>query len=765
MISKILKLKNIGLLLDATQTGAVSLGQVTAIYAENGRGKSTLAAVLRACKLGDSGRLNARKTIDRTSNPEVQLLLSTGNYIEFKANAWTATLPDIMVFDSEFVEQNVYSGFEVRADQRQSLLEFALGDQTVQLKQRIDQLTQDIDAQTRKRTSAEKALTGFTPPYNIAQFIALQPVPDAQQQIDALQKRIEATKNTQALMVRKDPTNIATIQFNPTSLFAVLRTRIEEVEKAAERLVKTHLAKHTYQDIEDWASRGQQYLKEKECPFCGQDIHSLDLIEAYRSYFNKAYVDLKQQVATLKSQIEMDLAESKIEAIGSAVLTNTARIDAWRDQIGIAAPALDCVMLSSTLKQVRERVLYLIGVKQSAPLETVGSQSDIDLIAEAFTEMTQVIDAYNIAVQAVTVQIDKFREKLSVIRATDSLVEIRKLEAAQKRVLPEVTAAVAEYQAAEAERKRLDAEKTNARRQLDALMHSTLQQYQTTINNLLNMFGAEFSIEQLKPTYLGGGEPRSEYGLCIRNKSVRLGSRVDIVTDHSFATTLSEADKRTLAFAFFVARLKDDLNHEKKIVVLDDPISSFDLNRRSQSIRLIANLAKACRQLLVLSHDAYFIREFQEHLGNQKSESIATCVLTMKRVENGYSAFASCDIKEICSSDYYRHHRLIADYVDGKSTANNRDVAKAIRPFLEGYYHRRFPGRVSRGLMFGKIIEFITLAPAGDPLAHLKPMLKEISEINEYARQFHHDTETVRVVDGELLSFARRALRLVYENG
>jgi wobble nucleotide-excising tRNase len=130
MIRKILKLQNVGLLQDATQNGAVELAQVTAVYSDNGRGKSTLAAVLRACQLGDAGRLHARKTIDATSAPAVKLLLPTGNHIEFTTNSWTAALPDIVIFDSEFVEQNVYSGFEVRADQRQSLLEFALGNRT-----------------------------------------------------------------------------------------------------------------------------------------------------------------------------------------------------------------------------------------------------------------------------------------------------------------------------------------------------------------------------------------------------------------------------------------------------------------------------------------------------------------------------------------------------------------------------------------------------------------------------------------------------------
>jgi wobble nucleotide-excising tRNase len=202
---------------------------------------------------------------------------------------------------------------------------------------------------------------------------------------------------------------------------------------------------------------------------------------------------------------------------------------------------------------------------------------------------------------------------------------------------------------------------------------------------------------------------------------------------------------------------------------LDDPVSSLDRNRRHQSIRLIANLAGDCRQLLVLSHDPYFVRELRERLADRKPAPITPHILAIKRVNQGYSAFAQCDIDDVCSSDYYRHHRLIADYVDGKSTMSTRDVAKAIRPLLEGYYHRRFPGRIPRKLMFGQIIAEAVKAPIGDPLAYLQPLLKEMGEVNDYAGQFHHDTnpgfETVPVVDGELLTYAKRALNLIYQNG
>jgi wobble nucleotide-excising tRNase len=205
------------------------------------------------------------------------------------------------------------------------------------------------------------------------------------------------------------------------------------------------------------------------------------------------------------------------------------------------------------------------------------------------------------------------------------------------------------------------------------------------------------------------------------------------------------------------------------LVVLDDPVSSLDRNRRHQSIQHIANLAGDCGQLLVLSHDAYFVRELRERLGDRKPTSIAGHILTIKRVGQGYSAFAQCDIDEVCSSDYYRHHRLVADYVDGKSTANTRDVAKAIRPMLEGYYHRRFPGKIPRKQMFGQIIDLAAQAPAGDPLTYLQPMLKELGEVNDYVGKFHHDTnpgfESVPLVDGELVGFAKRALNLIYQAG
>jgi hypothetical protein len=111
----------------------------------------------------------------------------------------------------------------------------------------------------------------------------------------------------------------------------------------------------------------------------------------------------------------------------------------------------------------------------------------------------------------------------------------------------------------------------------------------------------------------------------------------------------------------------------------------------------------------------------------------------------------------------------VSDYVDGKSTADARDVAKAIRPMLEGYYHRRFPGRIPHRTVFGQIIRQAQQAQPGNPLANLRPLIQELAAINDYAGQFLHDTnlaaDNVIVVEGELHNFAGRALDLIYQNG
>lgn len=771
MIQKILRIKNVGLFLDATPQGDVDFSQVVNIYSENGRGKSTLAAILRACGDRDVGRINARKTIDSAGSIDISILVEAGGQTgeaAFNHNAWSGPKPSLIVFDSEFVDQNVYSGFEVRPEQRERLLEFALGDQAVQLKQKVERLTEDIAKQTTRRSQAERTLTGFAVPYSLPDFIALQQIPDAGKQIDALNARIEAARSSGQLNARQDPVPLSTVVFEVNSAFATLGKQLENVEQAAEDIFRAHLAKHGKPGLEDWISRGQGYLNLNECPFCGQSLHDVELIRAYRSYFNVAYSQLKQEISILEGRVARELSDNKIDALAGAAATNAARIQAWRDRLTLDAPILKTDQLFGALTQVRACLLALISAKHRAPLEPIGSSSDKQTVADGLGTINQVVDTYNSEINLSINAIREFKKNLATEDTTALQTAIKKLEAAAKRQLPQVVAAVTEYQAADAQRKSLESEKSQTRQQLDTLMNSTLKDYQIGINTLLQKFDAGFSIEQLKPNY-AGGNPRSEYVLTLRKRPVALGSRADTATRPCFATVLSDADKRTLAFAFFIAKLKTDSGLSGKIVILDDPVSSLDRNRRYVTKGLLCDLATQCRQLIVLSHDAHFIRELHDKLGRLKPTPIVPSLHMIKGVQAGYSAFSACDLEELCSSDYYRHYKMLGDYVEGSASTSSRDVAKAIRPTLEGYYHRRFPRRIPRGTLLNQIIGLVRQAAPPDPLANLGPIIGQLAQIHDYASQVLHDTDSTLEIgapnEAELRNFAKQALDLIYQYG
>lgn len=164
MLKKITKLQSIGLFQSGTPVPA-DFDRVTLLYAENGRGKSTLATLLRACALGDAAKVQAKKTLDTTTPQEAAMLFEFAGKntpITFSNGAWNTSVSQIVVFDAEFVEQNVYSGQEVRPEQRQALLEFALGDQAVKLRKQIGDLTKKISDETAKRSDAEKRIAAFS---------------------------------------------------------------------------------------------------------------------------------------------------------------------------------------------------------------------------------------------------------------------------------------------------------------------------------------------------------------------------------------------------------------------------------------------------------------------------------------------------------------------------------------------------------------------------------------------------------------------------
>ena len=121
MIDRFRLLRGVGQFDNVSSAANLPLGRMTVIHAENGRGKTTLAAILRSLATGDSLVIAERRRFAAERPPHVVLDCVPGpSPMIFENGSWNHTLANLVVFDDVFVDQNVYSGLSVEAAHRQT---------------------------------------------------------------------------------------------------------------------------------------------------------------------------------------------------------------------------------------------------------------------------------------------------------------------------------------------------------------------------------------------------------------------------------------------------------------------------------------------------------------------------------------------------------------------------------------------------------------------------------------------------------------------
>jgi wobble nucleotide-excising tRNase len=371
--------------------------------------------------------------------------------------------------------------------------------------------------------------------------------------------------------------------------------------------------------------------------------------------------------------------------------------------------------------------------------------------------VVDVVVACNDSISNATAAILDYKTNLAALSINDLQDQIRDLHWAKTRYRQDVIDLFSQLSLHTNQDLTAKAEKQIKKDALNQIMQATLESYKDRINELLRGFGAQFLIPNIDFNYRGG--LRSDYVLQMRGANIALNGGVP-----DFKTSLSEGDKRTLAFAFFIASAESDPDLASKIIVIDDPMCSFDLNRKQQTRTVLKRLHDGCQQIIVLAHDVHFLRNLRDDVLRTENPNDIKC-LKLKSVANRYSNFDSIDLEQECESAYFKCHRMLDEYKAG-NVQSSMEIARSIRPMLEGYLHRRFPNLINGGLLFGQVIDLINTARSPSPLVNAQNITNELTEINRYAGQFHHDTnpaaDQVQITDGELLSFVERSLAVIY---
>ena len=200
MVERLTLLRNIGQFDSITPGTQLPLAKLTLIYAENGRGKTTLSAVFRSLATGDTTPIQERHRLGAVHPPHVIIHLAGGASRTFQNNAWSDTVPTLSVFDDAFVAANVCSGIEIGSGHRQSLHELILGAQGVALNTALQQQVAAIEEHNRLlRVRADAIPAARRGNLTVDQFCNLPRVEDVAEGVQDNERRLAAAQSCVAI--------------------------------------------------------------------------------------------------------------------------------------------------------------------------------------------------------------------------------------------------------------------------------------------------------------------------------------------------------------------------------------------------------------------------------------------------------------------------------------------------------------------------------------------------------------------------------------
>ena len=763
MITNLQLLRNVGRFDSVASAANIVLARLTLIYAENGRGKTTLAAIFRSLATGDPLPIAERRRLAAQHPPHVIIACAGGPPpAMFQNGTWNRTLPNIAVFDDIFVDKNVYSGLAVVADHRQNLHELILGAQGVALNQQLQQLIAQIETHNsslRQRTAAiPMAKRGA---FSVDEFCALAPNANVDREIQAAERNLAATREQEP--IRNTPgfdlLNLPEIDLN--AIDQVLRTDLPALDATSAARVQAHLAA-IGEGGEGWVADGMTRMPGAEetgtarsCPFCAQNLSGSPVMNHYRAFFSEAYRDLKGTVSDALTTFNQTHGGDASASFERSVRVLGERRQFWSRFCDVPDVAIDTASVARDWQTAEEAVSMALNAKQAGPLERMTLSDAARASVTQYESHRQALALINEQLEQANARINAVKQRAATGNVNTIQETLVRLQATKARHMPATAALCDAYLLEKHNKTATEQLRDQGRVALEQYRTTVFPNYQAAINGYLARFNAEFRLAAVEAANTRGG-PVCTYNVVINNVAIPVGGGEELPGTPSFRNTLSSGDRNTLALAFFSASLDLDPVLANKVVVFDDPISSLDEHRSLTTVQEIRRLAARASQVIVLSHSKLLLCRIWEG-----TDPTLRTALQVTRDGTG-STIALWNVDQDCITEHDRRHAELRAYLVA-GTQNAREVARSIRPLLEAFLRVACPEHFPPGTMLGQFRRLCEQRVNTDGQILNAHDIEGLCDIVEYANRFHHDGgnaswDTEVPNDGELRGFVQRAL-------
>jgi len=739
------------------------------IFADNGRGKSTITAIFRSVGENEPHHLLARQTLGQANTPKVSMLFeptggSSANIANFNGTQWDKNPCQVLVFDQDFIDNNVHFGGKVEYAQKLGLYEVFVGKQTGDLVSKIAAEDDKIRLLNPQISLMQTKINAqIKSDLNIKEFIALPVDENIEQKVATLHKQLTTLQNKTSILKAPTLQKLSYTAPDLAKLDDILKTSIKTVSQEASEAVKNHIAHLEDSDAESWIEHGHQLAKHSSgnCPYCAQPLDSSQLTDKYSEYFNAEYSKAIAELHAFRSQTLDSLNLTSLIALGRLVAENETRIKYWVDLSveGIKDATFEVDALQTVLTELSSQLQETLDRKVQDPLTAVAQPQELGESVDRLKARMKELDAYNAAVEASNEAIDVFKAEL--MKTDDTITVTKQLNAAKDQRIRHSTSVVKdikEYQELLKSKKGAEGQKAQLRKQLDSASDALIEQHQDAINDCLRKSGASFTLQRIERDHVGG-RPNSTFVLEINGEEVNADASAQNAPN--LKTALSAGDKTTLAFAFFVSHVVADANLSGTVLVIDDPISSLDASRRSNTLNTIFDLFNRAGQGILLSHDPDFLHGIWQKMGIASGDRAAFQIVRTGRA----SKLAKWDVEKQAENEQKLRVALLQRFVDEGLNGDQRleDIVKVIRPTLEhvfkAAYPKEFPSADSLGNFVGNV-----KSSSESYLSNIKAKLPRIEEINDYVTPYSsHDTPSSAPVlnETEVSTFSKEALSII----
>lgn len=431
-------------------------------------------------------------------------------------------------------------------------------------------------------------------------------------------------------------------------------------------------------DIGEWVSLGLQLHKQhnsENCEFCGQVLPE-NCINNLEAHYNKEYQKLIDDITELTTKLEQGI-RTEITNENHLLFQNLTE----RYNNSLAETNLDIQLVNL---KIQDLITVLVSKKSNpfaTPDKVVFEKTIFDNLNTHLKNVLDIIGEHNTTSKAYSDLAEKAKVKIENHFVCEASID-KDLKTIEKEVTEN------------------SALKENQTKKSDFLIEAI----KTLVDDLSTDTIAIAEINDNLHKFLG----RNDIVLQRQEEGGYQLIRAGIV-----ARNLSEGEKTAISLIYFFSKIQEnDAVIANQIIVLDDPISSFDSNHLFNASSFIKNSTKGAKQLFVLTHNFWFFKQVRDWMYKENQKRDKTIVSNIYLVKQGEIVDAGNSLTSFHSEYQYVFNTLLTyQNIDDLDESVCFTIANSIRRLLEGFTsfktpdNGNFDGAMQLGLKKGITIQ------------------------------------------------------------